>query len=115
MSSFFLLLISLLDGSGLSIRITPQVVMRGAAMRLTCRVDQDPRNRVLEYGIDGYTRTQMDLDGEHSRVTFERIIERIPCDVGPAYCALYRNEGKPILRSINFEIANCDPMEQKRR
>jgi hypothetical protein len=69
-----------------TISVRPTVLFEGGAIKLTCRVPQDATNRALEWGLEGYRYSRVELDGADARVTHEWIIERVPCDVGPVFC-----------------------------
>jgi hypothetical protein len=77
----------------LSITLTPAVLLSGGACWLTCHVPRSTHNRLLEYGIVDYVSSQRDLDGD-SRITWSAHFEHLPAGVGPAYCAITRDDGK---------------------
>ena len=98
-----------LSGDKLAMRVSPQVVYVGHNLVLTCHVPRDERNRVLDYGIVDYREhSQRQLDGEFAPVTWQFVMERIPCDVGPAYCSVGRNDLTWTTVSETLEIVGCN-------
>lgn len=99
--------LALSDPKPVEIRISPQVLMAGGAFWLTCRVPHNARNRRLDYGVVDLRDSQRQLEGEQAPMTFQTLIEHVPCDVGPAYCAVIRNDGS-FSRAIQaFQVADC--------
>ena len=92
------------------IRVRPQALLEGSAFWLTCRVEKDDRNRLLDYGVVNYREhSQRQLDGSQAPITFQALIEQVPCDAGPAYCQVHRLDGS-IARAIQpITVAGCDP------
>ena|SRR5690242_4467079 len=94
----------------LAIKVTPRVLFAGGALRLTCHVPRDPNNRLLEYGIINYReRSQRQLDGDHAPITWQMLMEKIPCGSGPAYCAVVKNDSSSELVRETFELVGCEP------
>jgi hypothetical protein len=81
-----LALTAVLAAPRVTIRVRPAVLFEGGAIRLTCRVPQDAANRALEWGLEGYRYSRVELDGADAVITHEWVIERVPCDAGPAFC-----------------------------
>lgn len=90
-----------------SVRVYPTVILKYQAIRLTCRVAQDARNRWLEWGVDGYRSSRVQLDGDQARITHEWTIDRVPCDVGPPFCRLVRTDGE-VSVTAQLEVGGCD-------
>ncbi len=84
-----------------TIRVSPQVLMGGQTVYVTCRVSPDSRNRELRAGITGYTESGRQLDGKDAPITSIHRFDYIPCDAESAYCAVLRNDG-----SLNIVKAN---------
>lgn len=94
----------------LSIRLSPRVLFVGNDLTLTCHVPRDPRNRLLDYGVANYREhSQRDLHGESSPMTFQALIERLPCGSGPAYCFVARNDQTSEQVNQDFQLVGCEP------
>ena len=91
-------------------RVSPGIVMAGrdATVRLTCRVVRHPDNRKLEYGLEGYSSSERQLDGEASRVTWETFITHIPCGVERAFCIITRADRRTFSAFAPLVVAGCD-------
>ncbi len=90
------LLVTAPSDEKLTIRVTPTTLFGGGAIRLTCRVPRDPDNRRLEYGVEGYTSSERQLDGEASRVTWDALIDHVPCGVERVFCEVTRADRKRV-------------------
>lgn len=107
-----LLLAAAKGDSGVSTRVYPQVVMRGSSIWLTCRVTPNEKNRKLIYGIAGSEQeeTERQLDGYDAKITWGPVeVKRLPCDVGPAYCIVVRNDGTRTQDSKPLTVGGCEP------
>lgn len=91
-----------------TIDVMPRTLLAGGSIRLRCRVPRDAANRRLEFGVEGYRSSQEDLDGENARVFWETIIEHVPCDPGPAYCAVQTNQDKWYRAAADLTVAGCE-------
>jgi hypothetical protein len=92
-----------------TIKLRPQVVMKGGAFWLTCRVPRNPHNRLLEYGVVDYRPgSQRQLDGDRAQITWQVLVEHLPCDVGPAYCAVQTDDGRWERVQHPIVIAACE-------
>ena len=92
-----------------SVSVMPRVVMAGNTIRLTCKVPQHPDNRLLDYGVANYREhSQRQLDGEHSRMTWEAYVDHVPCVADAVYCAVLRADGQWHTDSVPLEVAGCD-------
>lgn len=95
--------------SRVSISLSPRVVMAGGSFWLTCRVPRDSHNRMLEYGVvDLRPGSQRDLEGDAAQITWKALVERVPCDVGPAYCAVKTDDGRWERAVTAVNVAGCD-------
>lgn len=94
---------------GPRISIYPQVLFAGGALRLRCSVPPAPANRWLDFGVQDYRTSGEELDGEKAVVTHETIIDHIPCNVGPAFCAVTDANGKVRTVTAAYEMAGCEP------
>jgi hypothetical protein len=93
-----------------SIRVRPQVVMKGQSIWLFCRVPRNADNRLLEYGVADYRPgSQRQLEGAQAPVTWQVLVERIPCEAGPAYCAVRGNDGRWTRAELPLNVAGCEP------
>lgn len=105
----FALALVLLSAAHVSIRVKPQVIFHDTSFWLTCLVPPDSRNRVLDYGVvDFREHSQRQLDGLQSRITWQFLIEHVPCDVGPAYCQVGRSDGSWERAIADIQIAGCN-------
>lgn len=103
------ILLAATSESRVSIKIRPYVVMAGQAFWLTCHVPRDASNRLLEYGVVDYRPgSQRSLDGERAPATFQVLVEHVPCNVGPAYCAVLADTGRWTRVEQRFEVAGCN-------
>lgn len=95
--------------SRVSISVRPRVIMAGGAFWLTCRVPRDSHNRLLEYGVvDLRPGSQRDLEGDAAQITWKVLVERVPCDVGPAYCAVKTDDGRWERAALPITVAGCE-------
>lgn len=64
--------------------------MSGGSVRLRCSVPHHPEHRWLEMGIDGYTSSLREVEGEDAPITHEMVITHIPClgAVTTAFCVV---------------------------
>jgi len=92
----------------LTVRSVPAFVQPGGAVRITCRVQPDAENRKVEFGVDGYTSSTRDLDGESARITHEWTFEHVPCGAGPAFCTVTRADRKSRRVVAPLEVVGCD-------
>jgi hypothetical protein len=92
----------------LQIKLSTHTLMRGQSLDITCRVTPDDRNRLLEAGVADYTSSRRDLDGSRAAVTYLFNFTHIPCDSGPAYCAVARNDGTVTRVATEFAVADCE-------
>lgn len=92
-----------------SIRVRPQVIFADGAFWLTCMVPPDSRNRVLDYGVvDFREHSQRQLDGLSSRITWQFLVEHVPCGVGPVYCQVGRSDGSWERAITEIVITGCN-------
>ena len=87
------------------IAIRPRALFAGGAIRVTCRVPRDDRNRGLEMGIGGYTSHFVQLNGSDSAITHEQLFQHIPCNVDTAFCALNSDQ---MIRTATFQVSGCE-------
>lgn len=103
------LLVLLLAAAGepqLTIDVYPRVLFAGGTLHLTCRVPPSSGNRYLDFGIQDYRVSRDELDG---KVTHEVWLEKVPCDVGPAFCAVTDAAGKVRVVTAQYTMAGCEP------
>lgn len=91
-----------------TIDVNPRAIMVGNAIRLRCRVPRDEHNRKLEMGVVDYVSSQYDLEGDAAPVTWERLITHMPCDVGPAYCAVQVDDGRWAIERQDLSVNGCE-------
>lgn len=96
------------DIKPIAITVSPTAVLAGGSFLLTCRVLRHPDNRTLIGGVANYRDSERQLDGDSARVTWPFLIEHVPCDSGPAYCAVRRNTGELLRVQQTYLIGGCD-------
>ena len=105
-----LLLMGAAEDPMLSVR--PSAILVGGAVKVTCRVPRNPWNRSITYGFNEWSTSSHQLDGEGSRITWERVYESIPCNPGVLFCSVKRiTRGKPhqeILVTVPFNVLGCN-------
>lgn len=99
---------ALISDPGLSIKIVPQVVMAGSAIRVTCHVPRNAANRWLEVAISDYVVEGRQLDGEDAKITHEFIFDHIPCVAEYAVCAVKDQFGTVQQVHRTFQVAGCN-------
>ena len=71
------------------ITVRPLVSMYGHDVRIECAVAPDPMNRWVALGVDGFSRSIVQLDpNEQQRVS--RTVKEPPCGEQTAFCILVR-------------------------
>lgn len=105
-----LMLLGLTNSDRLAVRVSPAVIMKGGAFNLFCHVPRDPDNRVVEYGVVGLRPgSQRDLAGDKAPITWGPIlVEHVPCEAGPAYCAVKKNDGTWQRVEVPLHVAACE-------
>lgn len=92
-----------------TITLYPRAVMAGNAMRLTCRIDPTEKTRTVSFGITNLRSSGRQVDGADGIRTYEFLVERMPCKVGPAFCSTTDNTGHQEMTTLPFEIVGCEP------
>lgn len=107
MRTFLLVALSLVLGATppVTVRVTPQVLMGGATVFVTCRVAPHAGNRELRAGIGNYTETGRQLEGLDAPITHMFKFEHLPCDAEGAYCAVLRNDSSLYLAKANLLVS----------
>lgn len=97
-------------GPRVKIRVSPIAVMKGGSVNLYCTVPRNAENRLLEYGVlDFRPGSQRDLDGERAAITWGPIlIQHVPCDAGPAYCAVKDMYERWTRVEQKINVAGCE-------
>lgn len=101
-----LALVALLS-AGPVVSVSPQVIMNGGTVRVTCRIPRLPENRRISFGVPGSMST-IDLEGDNSRSTYQKTIQRVGCFDTPATCILTDNMGKSQISKMDLHIGGCD-------
>lgn len=102
-----LLIGALAAAPSVSINILPRVMMRGATIRLTCRVMPHPDNRELLAGFTNWTETSRQLEGAEAPITYQFTWQHVPCDPGEGYCVVKR-VNKQNRVTMPIEVRGCD-------
>jgi hypothetical protein len=95
-------------GTPFTVKVVPAVVFPGHTFRVDCRVPPQIGNRKVEVGIDGLGSSQFDIS-DTGPTLFTREFKHADCGVGPAYCAVFRNDGSAAAIKANVIVAGCDP------
>lgn len=101
-----LALAALAAAISLKIDINPRVLFAGGTVRVRCTVPPSDQNRWLDFGIQDYRVSRDELPGP---VTHEVYIPHVPCDVGPAFCAVTNAAGKTRVVTATLQVAGCEP------
>lgn len=89
--------------------VSPRNIIAGQALRLTCKVPRDASNRRVAYGMTLVGSSERQMEGEASRVTYEMLIEHVPCEPGEAFCEVWRTGGgRPVRVSREVTTVGCD-------
>lgn len=112
---FMLGLVGMAKEPAVSIRLSRTVVMANTdqSIFIFCRVQKNPRNRWLEYGIDNFAPgTLRQMNGENAPVYYQlpdsgRPYQFIPCDAGDAYCAVHRDDGSYVVARAPIDVSGC--------
>mgnify|MGYP001564618949 CR=1 FL=1 len=83
------------------------IVSAGYSFRVRCSVSRQAENRWLEAGIEAYTSSGVQLDGEYAPVTHEFWFGHIPCDVRQAYCWVRRNDSREAIVKAPVRVVGC--------
>lgn len=104
-----LLLSVSINAADLTFRVDvfPRVVAQNGNVRWRCTIPKDAANRRMRGGFEYYRSFEESLDGAAARVIFERVFQEVPCDPGPAYCEVTRNDGKTSRVTAQLGVAGC--------
>lgn len=90
------------------IKLSGAAVFAGQALRITCSVARHPNNRWVEFGIVNFRSSGQSIEGEDSMVTYQYTFTHVPCEAGPAYCAVQTSDGKTQVAQQPFRVLNCE-------
>lgn len=90
-----------------SIKVTPQVVMAGHSVRVTCSVPRRSENRSLSAGLVNVQSSDRQLDGDQSRIAWEFVFDHVPCDAELAFCAVHALT-RDSLVTAPIQVAGCE-------
>ncbi len=96
----------------LVISVTPQTLMEGGAVQVTCHVTRNERNRWIDLGIYNYTGSGLQIDPSSDRTIWEEVFERVPCGVDTAFCEIEQAGGRVVRDTAIIQVAGC---QEKRR
>ena len=68
----------------LAIRVYPSVILAGNSVRVTCLVPRNADYRTVGFGIAGIQTSARQV----SEVSYERVVEVIPCGEWTAFCTV---------------------------
>jgi hypothetical protein len=92
-----------------TISLNPRIVLAGNSMRMTCRIVPTDATRFVSFGISGLRSSGRQVDGADGVRTYEFLVDRVPCKVGPAFCITTDNANHQESSTLSFEIAGCEP------
>lgn len=95
------------QADSVTVRISPVFVMPNGAARVQCHVPKNPENRKLRWGIELVQSEEVSLDGDAAPVTWERVIQHIPCDPGAAFCEITRVNAHVVRVAMSFQVVGC--------
>jgi hypothetical protein len=96
------------DAPPVRIDVRPRILFAGGAIRLTCRVTPHADNRKLHMGFGLWTESYRELEGADAKITWEHTFNKVPCDPGPAYCIVVKNDGRISQSALDVEVKGCD-------
>ncbi len=99
------------DNGGVTLHLSTRMVTGDTTIFLTCKVDRNPANRLLQYGFADYTMSDQQLNGDDDRPTHGPFtFKHVPCGVGPAFCVVSRNDGSRVAAKQPIEsLGECQP------
>ena len=92
-----------------SIRLTPQIVMAGSAIRVRCYVPWSMGDGRIRYGIPGIRESDQPLT---NGAEYLLLVERISCGRWVGRCVVSTREGVAV-REQPFDVAGCDGSSEK--
>jgi hypothetical protein len=92
-----------------SIAVRPLVSSYGDPIRIACRVPPDPSNRWIVLGVDGFTRSIIQLDPD-ARLMHERTVQEPPCGDQIAFCILLQTQNRETRVNQTFHVS-CGAFE----
>lgn len=95
-------------GPEVRVTVRPTVMLRGASLQLRCRVEHDPANRVVWFGVAGYTESAREMDGADAPLIYEATFGHVPCDVGPVYCRVRQADGTERQATADIVVTGCE-------
>jgi hypothetical protein len=90
-----------------AVSVSPQVVMAGGIIYITCRVLRDAANRGLDIALVPVQSTYRQLDGDDARVTTTLAFPHVPCWAEAAACQLHAQGEADITVSRRITVAGC--------
>lgn len=82
--------LALLAPDRLRVSVSPSVMLAGRSVRVTCHLPKDASNRWLRFGIEGWTQSLRQVDGEDAPMTWSLELSPVPCGVEQAFCEATR-------------------------
>src|SRR6185369_5210056 len=75
------------------VSVSPQAMLVGATVRVTCHLPRDASNRWLRFGIEGWTETLRQVDGDDAPITWTLTAMHAPCGAELAFGEVQRLGG----------------------
>lgn len=91
----------------ISLFVNPTVVFENGTVHVMCRIPRDPTNRWVSWGLENYSESGRQLDGEHAPITWESYIEHVPCGVDTAFCRVVRVNGTTSMTRAPLTVTGC--------
>lgn len=88
-----------------AIQVRPSIAQYGTPITVRCVVEPNEANRWVVIGIDGFTRSIVQLDKDSRKVTERKFLEP-PCGEQVAYCILVQTQNRESRSQQNF-IVSC--------
>lgn len=87
--------------------VSPTAMLVGATVRVTCHLPRDASNRWLRFGIEGWTETLRQVDGEDAPMTWTLTAFHAPCSAEIAFGEVQRLGGVERVQTL-MKVAGCN-------
>jgi len=92
-----------------TLNVYPPGLVVGHGVRVTCRVPRHEANRQVTWGFEDWTTSTRQLDGDAAPITWQMLLNHVPCEPGPAFCIVARADGSRAIRvTQNVVVLGCD-------
>ncbi len=90
-----------------AIKLWPAIVFAEADVHLECIVPKAVENRALLFGIQNWTASGRNLDGDQAPAVFELVLHHAPCEAGDAFCEVLTASGSLRRITAPFQVVGC--------